>query len=51
MLNICAITAIIIIMIAIIIVISSDGVGSSTVTILSPICKERAILKPTHSEG
>lgn len=41
MLNICAITAIIvIIMIAIIIVISSDGVGSSTVTIASPICKE-----------
>lgn len=51
MLNICAITAIIvIIMIAIIIVISSDGVGSSTVTIASSICKE-SILKPTHSEG
>lgn len=34
-------------------VISSDGISgrSSTITTLSPICKDRAILMPTHLES
>lgn len=54
MLSKCAIIAInVIIMIAIIIVISSDGVSSrsSTITTLSPTGKDRAIWKTTHLEG